>query len=57
MADNGTPAHVIQRMLGHTSTTMTMKHYVATLDDSKKQAAAAFGKSLERARRRATGAR
>jgi integrase len=55
MANNGTPTHVVQRMLGHTSTTVTMRHYLATLDESKKLAAAAFGESLERARRRASG--
>jgi hypothetical protein len=32
-----------------------MKHYVATLDESKAQAVAAFGESLDRARRAATG--
>jgi integrase len=52
MASAGVPVQVIQRLLGHSSMTTTMKHYVRILDDAKAQAAQLFGESLEAARRR-----
>lgn len=48
----GTPVQVIQRLLGHSSTTTTLKHYVRILDEAKYQAAQRFGEALEVARRR-----
>lgn len=51
-ADIGTPVQVIQRLLGHSSTTTTLKHYVRILDKAKSQAAQRFGEALEAARRR-----
>jgi integrase len=53
MADSGVPPHVVERLLGHSSQSTTVRHYIATLDESKVQAAAAFGESLDRARRAA----
>lgn len=52
MADSGVPVQVVQRILGHSSMTTTIKHYVRILDDAKAQAAQRFGESLEAARRR-----
>lgn len=52
MASIGTPVQVIQRLLGHSSTTTTLKHYVRILDEAKAQAAQHFGEALEAARRR-----
>jgi len=46
------PIQVVQRLLGHSSMTTTMKHYVRILDDARVQAAKRFGESLEAARRR-----
>jgi hypothetical protein len=43
---------VIQRLLGYSSMTTTMKHYVIILDDAKAQAPQRFGELLEAARRR-----
>jgi integrase len=52
MADAGIPIQVVQRLLGHSSMTTTMKHYVRILDHAKAQAAQLFGESLEAVRRR-----
>lgn len=48
----GTPVQVIQRLLGHSSMTTTLKHYVRILDEEQRQAAQRFGEALAAARRR-----
>lgn len=52
MASIGTPVQVIERLLGHSSSTTTLKHYVRILDEAKAQAAQRFGEALDGARRR-----